>query len=244
MYYLYNTVVMPLVDTRRTWFTNNKYFLFHHHMTCDPLHQTAAAQTIVGRGTSHRALKVVVTFDRLHRQTRPQYSYTPTRCFTRHDVVVQYLDVLVAVHPRVLVVEAHCVEDLVHDVPHQAAGPDENLLLAAVVADERRAAVDEVSVGVRRVHAINDNVLRNTRRLVPEASHEVQVVSLRPPLQERQAGLVRQHLHGSHDVGPLAGCRKQHGGREGVKGHRVTGPMPLSVKGSKVMGSQARYRSA
>lgn len=60
--------------------------------------------------------------------------------------MVQNSDVLVAVLPRVLVMEAEGVQNLVGDVAHAAVGAQEQRLLPADASQERRApARDECS---------------------------------------------------------------------------------------------------
>lgn len=53
------------------------------------------------------------------------------RIFTFHDIIREDLDELSSVRPRVLMVEAQCVKDLMDDVTHNARRPNEHRLLAA-----------------------------------------------------------------------------------------------------------------
>lgn len=51
--------------------------------------------------------------------------------FTLYDIMVQNSDVLLAVLPRVLVMEAEGVQNLVDDAAHAAVGGQEQRLLPA-----------------------------------------------------------------------------------------------------------------
>lgn len=69
-----------------------------------------------------------------------------TATFTFHDIMVQNADVLVAVLPRVLVMEAEGVQNLVDDAAHAAVGGQEQRLPPADAPQVRRApARDECS---------------------------------------------------------------------------------------------------
>lgn len=74
------------------------------------------------------------------------YSDASAATFTFFDIMVQKSDVLVAVLPRVLVMEAEGVQNLVDDAAHAAVGAQEQRLLPADASQERRApARDECS---------------------------------------------------------------------------------------------------
>lgn len=59
--------------------------------------------------------------------------------FTFYDIMVQNSDVLLAVLPRVLVMEAEGVQNLVDDAAHAATGCQENGLLPANASQVRSA---------------------------------------------------------------------------------------------------------
>lgn len=57
--------------------------------------------------------------------------YNMSRLVTCHNVVGKNSDVLLAVCPRVFMMETQSVKDLMDDVTHLARGPDKHRLLAA-----------------------------------------------------------------------------------------------------------------
>lgn len=65
---------------------------------------------------------------------------------TFHDVSMQHGDVLVAVAPRVFVIETQSVQDLMHDVSHGALRPHEHRLLSADTAHERSTTTRSIQL--------------------------------------------------------------------------------------------------